>query len=43
MRKPMPPLAEGDRIALLNAGGYGASMSSNHCMRGAFTEAQLDG
>ena len=41
--KAMPPLAEGDRIALLNAGGYGAAMSSNHCMRGAFTEALLDG
>ena len=41
--KPMPPLAEGDRIALLNAGGYGASMSSNHCMRGAFREVLLGG
>lgn len=39
--KPMPPLSEGDRIALLNAGGYGASMSSNHCMRGAFSEILL--
>ncbi len=35
---PMPPLAEDDRIALINAGGYGAAMASNHCMRGAFTE-----
>jgi diaminopimelate decarboxylase len=34
----MPPLEEGDRIALINAGGYGAAMASNHCMRGAFTE-----
>lgn len=41
--KPMPPMAEGDRIALLNAGGYGAAMSSNHCMRGAFTEMLLGG
>ena len=41
--KAMPPLAEGDWIALLNAGGYGASMSSNHCMRGAFTERLLGG
>lgn len=40
---PMPPMAEGDRIALLNAGGYGAAMSSNHCMRGAFTEMLLTG
>ncbi len=35
---PMPPLEEGDRIALINAGGYGSAMASNHCMRGAFTE-----
>lgn len=35
---PMPPLEEGDRIALINAGGYGAAMSSNHCMRGEFVE-----
>jgi diaminopimelate decarboxylase len=41
--KAMPPLAEGDRIAFLNAGGYGASMSSNHCMRGGFTEILLPG
>jgi len=39
--KPMPELREGDRIAFLNAGGYGASMSSNHCMRGDFTEMLL--
>jgi diaminopimelate decarboxylase len=38
---PMPELREGDHIAFLNAGGYGASMSSNHCMRGAFTEMLL--
>ena len=37
----MPPLAEGDFIALLNAGAYGAAMSSNHCLRGAFTELLL--
>lgn len=34
----MPPLEEGDRIALINAGGYGSAMSSNHCMRGGFVE-----
>ncbi|MDZ3832710.1 MAG: diaminopimelate decarboxylase [Sphingopyxis sp.] len=34
----MPPFEEGDYIALLNAGGYGAAMSSNHCMRGKFQE-----
>lgn len=37
----MPPLREGDYIAFLNAGGYGAAMSSNHCMRGEFTEMQV--
>ena len=35
---PMSPLEEGDFIAFLNAGGYGASMSSNHCCRGNFRE-----
>jgi diaminopimelate decarboxylase len=34
----MPKIEEGDFVAVLHAGGYGASMSSNHCMRGAFTE-----
>lgn len=38
---PMPPLREGDRIALINAGGYGSAMSSNHCMRGDFSEVLL--
>ncbi len=33
---PLP--AEGDYLALLNVGGYGASSSSNHCMRGTFSE-----
>lgn len=37
----MPPLYEGDRIALINAGGYGSAMSSNHCMRGGFVETLL--
>jgi diaminopimelate decarboxylase len=37
----LPPLAEGDVVALLNAGGYGASMASNHCMRGEFSELML--
>jgi diaminopimelate decarboxylase len=34
----LPPLAERDVVCLLNAGGYGASMSSNHCLRHEFTE-----
>ena len=29
---------EGDYLAIVNAGGYGSSMSSNHCMRGEFSE-----
>lgn len=32
---PMPPPADGDVIALINAGGYAASMRSDHCLRGA--------
>ncbi|HEX6383202.1 MAG TPA: diaminopimelate decarboxylase [Anaerolineae bacterium] len=34
----LPPLQEGDFLALLNVGGYGSSSSSNHCMRGQFAE-----
>jgi diaminopimelate decarboxylase len=30
---PLPPLAEGDIVALLNAGGYHQAMSSTHCLR----------
>jgi diaminopimelate decarboxylase len=37
----LPPVQEGDYLCFLNAGGYGASMSSNHCMRGQFTELLL--
>jgi diaminopimelate decarboxylase len=39
VRLPLPE--EGDFLALLNAGGYGAAMSSNHCMRGSFQEVLL--
>jgi diaminopimelate decarboxylase len=38
---PLPPLANGDLLAFLNAGGYGAAMASNHCMRGVFHEHLL--
>ncbi len=38
----LPALAEGDLLALVNAGGYGSSSSSNHCMRGEFREYLLD-
>ena len=37
----LPRLGEGDYLALLNVGGYGASSSSNHCMRGQFVEYLL--
>jgi diaminopimelate decarboxylase len=30
---PMPPVGEGDIVALLNAGGYLQAMSSTHCLR----------
>ena len=29
----LPPVAEGDIVALLNAGGYHQAMSSTHCLR----------
>ena len=29
----MPPVAEGDMVAILNAGGYLQAMSSTHCLR----------
>ena len=37
----LPPIAEGDLLALLNVGGYGSAAASNHCMRGAFREYLL--
>ncbi|WP_163340764.1 diaminopimelate decarboxylase [Desulfopila sp. IMCC35008] len=36
-----PPIEEGDLLAFLNAGAYTSSMSSNHCMRGEFSEYLL--
>jgi diaminopimelate decarboxylase len=30
---PIPPVEEGDMVALLNAGGYLQAMSSTHCLR----------
>lgn len=32
--RPLPAVAEGDLLALWPAGGYGASMASDHCLRG---------
>ena len=34
----IPPLEEGDYLALINVGGYGSAAASNHCMRGAYRE-----
>jgi diaminopimelate decarboxylase len=30
---PMPPVREGDIVAILNAGGYDQAMSMTHCLR----------
>ena len=38
---PLPGVEAGDYLAFLNAGGYGSSMSSNHCLRGNFAEYLL--
>ncbi|UWE12211.1 diaminopimelate decarboxylase [Actinacidiphila bryophytorum] len=37
----MTRLREGDRIALINSGGYAASMRSDHCLRGEAGEVLL--
>lgn len=37
----MPPLEEGQTLALINAGAYSSAMASNHCMRGEFKEFLL--
>lgn len=37
----LPPLQERDVLCLLNAGGYGAAMSSAHCLRTECTEHLL--
>ena len=38
---PLPEPDEGDVIALINAGGYAASMRSDHCLRGEVQEVLL--
>lgn len=38
----LPPVHEGDVLALLNTGGYGSSMQSNHCLRDPAVEMLLD-
>ena len=39
---PMAPVAEGDIVALLNAGGYEQAMSSTHCLRPLGTAVFLE-
>lgn len=34
----LPPVAEGSVLGFLNAGGYGASMASQHCLRSEMSE-----
>lgn len=38
---PMTEIKEGDTLAFINAGAYASAMSSNHCMRGQFSEYLL--
>lgn len=38
----LPDVHEGDVLVMLNAGGYGSSMASNHCMRKQARELMLD-
>lgn len=37
----LSPVNEGDYLAFLNAGSYGTALSSNHCMRGQYSEYVL--
>jgi diaminopimelate decarboxylase len=39
---PMPPVEEGDVVAILNAGAYHQAMSSTHCLRPAGTAILLE-
>jgi diaminopimelate decarboxylase len=39
---PMPPVREGDVVAILNAGAYHQAMSSTHCLRPAGTAVFLE-
>jgi diaminopimelate decarboxylase len=39
---PMPPVEEGDVVAILNAGAYHQAMSSTHCLRPAGTAVFLE-
>ena len=39
---PMAEVAEGDIVAILNAGGYHEAMSSTHCLRPTAEAVYLD-
>jgi diaminopimelate decarboxylase len=39
---PMPPVEEGDVVAILNAGAYHQAMSSTHCLRPAGSAVFLE-
>lgn len=39
--RPLPAMQAGERLALLNAGGYAAAMASHHCMLGEAAEVLL--
>ena len=39
---PFPDVAEGDAVAILNAGGYLAAMSMTHCLRPTGTAVYLE-
>jgi len=41
--RPMPPVAAGDRLAVMSAGAYGASMSSTYNSRPLLPEALVEG
>ncbi len=36
-QQPLPEIRDGESVALLNVGAYGAAMASDHCRRGAFS------
>jgi diaminopimelate decarboxylase len=38
----LPSVEEGDIVVMLNAGGYGSSMASNHCLRDVARDLILD-
>ena len=41
--RPLPPLAQGDRVAVLSSGAYGFVMSSNYNSRPLLPEILIDG